>query len=57
VLSSDFDNDGYPDLYVACDSRPSLLFHNQKNGTFEEVGVSSGVGFEAMPGRNRQAWE
>ncbi len=43
VLASDFDNDGYPDLYVACDSRPSLLFHNQKNGTFEEVGVASGV--------------
>ena len=43
VLASDFDNDGYPDLYVACDSRPSLLFHNRKNGTFEEVGVASGV--------------
>ncbi len=43
VLASDFDNDGYPDLYVACDSRPSLLFHNQKNGKFEEVGVASGV--------------
>jgi len=43
VLASDFDNDGYPDLYVACDSRPSLLFHNLKNGTFEEVGVASGV--------------
>jgi hypothetical protein len=44
ALASDFDNDGYPDLYVACDSRPSLLYHNQKNGTFEEVGVASGVG-------------
>jgi len=43
VLASDFDNDGYPDLYVACDSRPSLLFHNLKNSTFEEVGVSAGV--------------
>ena len=43
VLASDFDNDGYPDLYVSCDSRPSLLFHNLKNGTFEEVGVASGV--------------
>jgi len=43
VLASDFDNDGYPDLYVACDSRPSLLYHNRKNGTFEEVGVASGV--------------
>jgi hypothetical protein len=43
VLASDFDNDGYPDLYVACDSRPSLLYHNRKNGTFEEAGVASGV--------------
>jgi enediyne biosynthesis protein E4 len=43
VVASDFDNDGYPDLYVACDSTPSLLYHNQKNGTFEEVGLLSGV--------------
>jgi len=43
VLASDFDNDGYPDLYIACDSRPSLLYHNQKNGTFEEEGIPAGV--------------
>ena len=43
VLASDFDNDGYPDLYVACDSRPSLLYHNRQDGTFEEMGVTSGV--------------
>jgi enediyne biosynthesis protein E4 len=43
ALASDFDNDGYPDLYVACDSRPSLLYHNQKDGTFEEVGIASGA--------------
>jgi hypothetical protein len=43
VLATDYDNDGYPDLYMSCDSRPSLLYHNQKNGTFEEVGVASGV--------------
>jgi hypothetical protein len=40
---SDYDNDGYPDIYVACDSTPSLMYHNLKNGTFEEVGVISGV--------------
>lgn len=45
ALTSDFDNDGYPDIYVACDSRPSLLYHNLKNGTFEEVGIASGVAF------------
>jgi hypothetical protein len=43
VVASDFDNDGYPDLYVACDSKPSLLYHNLKNGTFEEIGIASGA--------------
>jgi hypothetical protein len=43
ALSSDFDNDGYPDLYVACDSTPSLLYLNQKNGSFEESGILTGV--------------
>ena len=43
VVASDFDNDGYPDLYVACDSKPNLLYHNQKNGTFEETGILSGT--------------
>jgi len=43
VAASDFDNDGYPDFYVACDSTPSLLYHNRKNGTFEEVGLLSGA--------------
>ncbi len=41
--ASDFDGDGYPDLYVACDSTPSLLYHNQRNGTFAEIGIQSGV--------------
>jgi hypothetical protein len=43
VVASDFDNDEYPDLYVACDSTPSLLYRNEKNGTFREVGLLSGV--------------
>ncbi|HEY7306443.1 MAG TPA: CRTAC1 family protein [Bryobacteraceae bacterium] len=41
--ASDFDGDGYPDLYVACDSTPSLLYHNQRNGTFADIGIQSGV--------------
>lgn len=45
VSASDFDGDSYPDLYVACDSTPSLLYRNQRNGTFEEIGVQSGVAF------------
>ncbi len=43
TLASDFDNDGYPDLYVACDSTPSLLYLNRKDGTFEESGILTGV--------------
>ncbi|MBV9227574.1 MAG: CRTAC1 family protein [Acidobacteriaceae bacterium] len=43
VVSADFDNDDWPDLYVACDMTRSLLFHNLHNGTFEERGVEAGV--------------
>ena len=43
ALASDFDNDGYPDLYVACDSTASLLYINKRNGTFEESGIFAGV--------------
>lgn len=43
VLTGDFDNDGWPDFYIACDSSPSLYFHNKQNGTFEEIGLTSGL--------------
>jgi hypothetical protein len=43
VVSLDADNDGYSDLYVACDSTPSLLYRNQRDGTFEEIGLLAGV--------------
>jgi hypothetical protein len=42
VVFSDFDNDGWPDIYVANDSVPNLLFRNKRDGTFEEVGLISG---------------
>ena len=45
ALTGDFDNDGWPDIYVSCDSTPSLLFHNNHNGTFTETAVESGVAF------------
>ncbi len=45
VVAADFDNDGWPDIYVACDMTPSLLFHNKHDGTFEERGAEAGVAF------------
>ncbi len=45
VAAADFDNDGWPDIYVACDMTPSLLFHNKHDGTFEEHGMEAGVAF------------
>ena len=46
LTASDLDNDGFADLYVACDSTPSLLYHNKKDGTFEEMGVAAGCSSE-----------
>ena len=43
VVSADLDEDGWPDIYVACDSTPSLLFMNNHDGTFREEGVLRGV--------------
>jgi len=40
---ADYDNDGWPDLYVANDAGPNFLYHNKHDGTFEEVGLLSGV--------------
>lgn len=45
VAVADFDGDGWPDIYVACDMTPSLLFRNLKNGMFEERGVEAGVAY------------
>jgi hypothetical protein len=43
VVAADFDEDGWPDIYVACDSTPSLLFMNNHDGTFREEGVMRGL--------------
>ncbi|MBI5086112.1 MAG: CRTAC1 family protein [Acidobacteria bacterium] len=43
VLAADFDQDGWQDIYVACDSTPSLFFHNNFDGTFTEEGIERGI--------------
>ncbi len=45
VSSADFDNDGWPDIYVACDSVPSRFYRNNQDGTFSEVGSEIGCAF------------
>jgi hypothetical protein len=45
VSTLDFDNDGWPDIYVACDSRPSILYHNNRDGTFTDVAVLAGAAY------------
>ena len=47
VVIADFDNDGWPDIYVACDQTPSLLYRNKHDGTFEERGDAAGVAYNA----------
>src|SRR6266550_4632425 len=42
-VAADYDNDGWPDIYVACDSTPSWLFRNQHDGTFREEALERGV--------------
>ncbi len=43
VLTADFDNDGWPDIYVANDSTASALYRNQQDGTFVDVGIIAGA--------------
>jgi enediyne biosynthesis protein E4 len=43
AVAADYDNDGWPDIYVACDSTPSWLFRNQRDGTFREEALERGI--------------
>ncbi len=45
VVWGDYDRDGWPDIYVANDSTPSSLYHNNGNGTFTDLGVEAGVAY------------
>jgi hypothetical protein len=45
IAISDYDDDGYADVFVANDNSRNLLFHNRGDGRFEEVGISAGVAY------------
>lgn len=47
AISADLDGDGWQEIYVACDSTPSQLFHRRSNGTFDEIGLESGLAVNA----------
>lgn len=45
IVFGDYDGDGWPDIFCANDTVPNFLFHNRRNGTFEETAVSAGVAY------------
>ena len=45
VTTLDYDNDGWPDLYLACDSTPSILYHNNRDGTFTDLAADAGAAY------------
>ena len=47
VAVGDFDGDGWPDIYIACDSTPGLLLRNNRDGTFRDVAVEAGAAYGA----------
>lgn len=45
AVAADFDDDGWPDIFVACDSTPSILYRNRGDGTFVDVALEAGVAY------------
>jgi len=45
VSTLDYDEDGWPDIFVACDSTASILYHNNRDGTFTDVAITAGAAF------------
>ena len=46
ISTVDYNEDGWPDLYVACDSTPSILYRNNRDGTFTDVAAEAGAAFD-----------
>jgi hypothetical protein len=47
AVAADFDNDGWPDIYVADDVTPSILYRNNHDGTFTDIAVMAGCAFDS----------
>ena len=45
AMATDYNKDGWPDIYVACDSSPSLLFRNNQDGTFSDIATERGLAY------------
>ena len=54
AAAADFDNDGWPDIYVACDTAPSLLYRNNHDGTFREINGAGRLRLRRTRGRPRR---
>jgi len=48
VAAADYDDDGWPDLFVANDGLNAYLYHNERDGTFKETGLASGMAVTAQ---------
>ena len=47
VAVSDFDGDGWTDIYIACDSTPGILLRNNRDGTLTDIAVEAGAAYGA----------
>lgn len=45
AVAADLDDDGWPDIFVACDSTPSILYKNNHDGTFKDIALEAGVAY------------
>jgi hypothetical protein len=53
AVVTDFNDDGWPDIYVACDSTASILYKNNRDGTFADVAVETGAAYNEDGRRKR----